>query len=113
MELYDITVADRAVTKLDIDHCVSRVMGLRGGTPEAKKHLQEFIFKHEALSPFGQISPLYIAMRILESGSRGKEAYPEELLVRRELSVNFVTYNQDYDFFMVFQHGRSVLYWST
>jgi deoxyribodipyrimidine photo-lyase len=33
----------------------------------------------------------------METGSRGSEAYLEELIVRRELAVNFVHYNQHYD----------------
>jgi deoxyribodipyrimidine photo-lyase len=48
---------------------------------------------------FGQISPLYIALKVAESDARGKEAYLEELIVRRELSYNFVYYNNNYDKF--------------
>jgi len=29
----------------------------------------------------------------METGSRGSEAYLEELIVRRELAVNFIHYN--------------------
>jgi deoxyribodipyrimidine photo-lyase len=46
---------------------------------------------------FGQISPLYIALRVIDSNSKGKEAYLEELIVRRELSHNYVFYNSKYD----------------
>jgi deoxyribodipyrimidine photo-lyase len=49
---------------------------------------------------FGQISPLYIALKIKAAGSAGTAAYLEELLVRRELSMNFVYYNANYDSFM-------------
>jgi len=48
---------------------------------------------------FGQISPLYIALKVLETSKAGKEAYLDELIIRRELSMNFVFYNQDYDSF--------------
>lgn len=48
---------------------------------------------------FGQISPVYIALQVLETGSPGTEAYLEELIVRRELAINFIYYNQDYDKF--------------
>jgi deoxyribodipyrimidine photo-lyase len=54
------------------------------------------------LSPylhFGQISPLYIALKVIDTDSRGKEAFLEELIVRRELSMNFVFYNEKYDSF--------------
>jgi deoxyribodipyrimidine photo-lyase len=46
---------------------------------------------------FGQVSPVEMALRVMETGSRGSEAYLEELIVRRELAVNFVHYNQHYD----------------
>ncbi len=48
---------------------------------------------------FGQISPLYLALKVLETSSAGKDAYLEELIVRRELSHNFVFFNDKYDTF--------------
>ena len=48
---------------------------------------------------FGQISPLYIALKVMGTKSPGQEAYLEELIVRRELSMNFVFYNEKYDSF--------------
>jgi len=51
---------------------------------------------------FGQISPLYIALPIQQATgvpARAKEAYLEELIVRRELSMNFVHFNPAYDSF--------------
>jgi deoxyribodipyrimidine photo-lyase len=51
---------------------------------------------------FGQISPLYMALRIKKADHRlnsAKAAFLEELIVRRELAVNFVYYNRDYDNF--------------
>lgn len=81
-----------------------------GGTKEAKKHLTNFIeYKmnkygeihndpaldyQSNMSPylhFGQISPLYIYKEV------NNDKYIEELLVRRELAINFIYYNQDYD----------------
>lgn len=53
------------------------------------------------LSPylhFGMISPLYIyleAMKFKKSESR--DSFLEELIVRRELSMNFCYYNDKYD----------------
>ncbi len=49
---------------------------------------------------FGQISPLEIALRVQEAdgvGAENRDAYLEELIVRRELSMNFCTYNSSYD----------------
>jgi deoxyribodipyrimidine photo-lyase len=113
---FDISDIDKALSQLDIDRSVSRVSTFRGGTSEAKKRLKQFIkYKLQNydddrndpnkdgtsnISPylhFGQISPLYIALKVLASKAKGKDAYLEELIVRRELSCNFVFYNQAYD----------------
>ena len=51
---------------------------------------------------FGQISPLYLALRVKSDGERlmdAQEAYLEELIVRRELAMNFSHYNPKYDSF--------------
>jgi deoxyribodipyrimidine photo-lyase len=48
---------------------------------------------------FGQISPLYVALKVSKTSSAGKDSYLEELIVRRELSHNFVFYNNSYDKF--------------
>ena len=49
---------------------------------------------------FGQISPVDVALSVRRS-SRGskqdRDAFLEEIIVRRELSVNFVRYNTKYD----------------
>ncbi|NYT07837.1 MAG: deoxyribodipyrimidine photolyase, partial [Methanomicrobiales archaeon] len=46
---------------------------------------------------FGQISPLDIALRITATGHPDAGVYLEELIVRRELAMNFVFYNPGYD----------------
>ncbi|TXT53962.1 MAG: Deoxyribodipyrimidine photo-lyase [Candidatus Thorarchaeota archaeon] len=46
---------------------------------------------------FGQISPLYMALRVIDAESPGGPSFLEELIVRRELSMNFVYYNEHYD----------------
>ncbi|MDH7499231.1 MAG: deoxyribodipyrimidine photolyase, partial [candidate division NC10 bacterium] len=90
--------------------------GLQGGTSQARRHLRAFLQKRiddypearndptrdslSQMSPylhFGQISPLWIALQVLRTGSPGREAFLEELIVRRELSMNFVFYNGHYD----------------
>ncbi len=45
---------------------------------------------------FGQISSLYILRKIYESGISA-ESYIEELIIRRELAMNFVYFNKEYD----------------
>ncbi|NLV26117.1 MAG: deoxyribodipyrimidine photolyase [Methanomicrobiales archaeon] len=46
---------------------------------------------------FGHISPLAIALRVMEHPGPGTNAFLEQLIVRRELSHNFVWYNARYD----------------
>jgi deoxyribodipyrimidine photo-lyase len=48
---------------------------------------------------FGQISPLVIALKVMKTQSPGKEAYLEELIIRRELAMNYTYYNPFYDSF--------------
>lgn len=104
------------INSLKIEKNVKLSNDLIGGTSEANSHLELFIKKkldryeelrnnpnldyHSKMSPylhFGQISPIFIALKILESESPGVEPYLEELIVRRELSMNYVYYNQQYD----------------
>jgi len=114
----DISDISKVVSALNIDHIVKPVTSFHGGTTEAKKRLEKFINKKlhryddlrndpnedglSNLSPylhFGQISPLYVALQLSQNSSPGTEAFLEELIVRRELSMNFVHYNQQYDSF--------------
>jgi deoxyribodipyrimidine photo-lyase len=115
-ESYDISDINKAISALNIDHTVKPVTSFHGGTSEAKKRLEEFISEKlhryddlrndpnedslSNLSPylhFGQISPLYVALQLSRNNSPGTEAFLEELIVRRELSMNFVYYNRQYD----------------
>ncbi len=115
---FDIGDTEKAVSRLDVNSSVKKVDHLHGGTKEARKHLMDFLEnkldKYVSLrndptqdvlsdmSPylhFGQISPLYIALKVSAINSFEKDAYLEELIVRRELAVNFVFYNQNYDSF--------------
>jgi deoxyribodipyrimidine photo-lyase len=59
---------------------------------DATSHLSAFLH-------FGQISPLEIAIRVIDAESPGGAAFLEELIVRRELAMNFVWYNPAYDRF--------------
>jgi deoxyribodipyrimidine photo-lyase len=115
---FGVKDVELALSKLNIDRSVEPVKTFRGGTTEAKRRLKDFIINKldvyadsrndpcldatSNMSPylhFGQISPLYIALKVMESKARGKEAYLEELIVRRELSFNLVYYNTNYDLF--------------
>ncbi len=109
---------DRTISELKVDRSVSRVTTFQGGSDEAKRRLSKFLktklskfaeLRNDPsadclsnMSPhlhFGQISPLYIALEVSKTAGLGKDAYLEELIVRRELSHNFVLYNRNYDSF--------------
>jgi len=107
------------LASLNIERSVPPVTRLRGGGLEACKLLTSFINDRlrnyreahndpagdgaSGLSPylhFGQISPLTIAQEVLKNNDvpqEEKDAFLEELIVRRELSMNFVHYNPAYD----------------
>ncbi|HKJ66658.1 MAG TPA: deoxyribodipyrimidine photolyase, partial [bacterium] len=112
----DISDIPAVRRKLDIERSVPPSDHYPGGTSRAKDLLDRFIREKldrydidrndpvkdvlSNLSPylhFGQISPLYITLKIRESESPGKDPYLEELLVRRELSMNFCYYTDNYD----------------
>ena len=115
VDTFDISNLEKALSSLNIKRTVKKA-AFKGGTEEAKAHLTTFInrklssyaeFRNDPtkeylsnMSPylhFGQISPLYIASKVLETGNPGSTPYLEELIVRRELSMNFVYYNNKYD----------------
>ena len=118
---FDIEDVDAALTRLHVDRSVPRQGFYLGGTSQATARLERFLAEkldayadnrgdpslgiESHLSPylhFGQISPLYVALRVKDApGKRqeAKDAFLEELIVRRELSINFVHYNPHYDRF--------------
>jgi deoxyribodipyrimidine photo-lyase len=115
---FNIDDIDKAASKLNIDRSVGKVESFGGGSRQAKGLLDNFLRNKldnfsrlrndpnencvSNMSPylhFGQISSLYIALKVLETASGGKDAYLEELIVRRELSHNFVFFNDSYDTF--------------
>jgi len=103
-----------------LDRSVSPVENWQGGTNRALSVLTDFV-KHglrnypkdrshpelsgtSQLSPylhFGHIGPLTIAHAVQAASApvAAKHAFLEQLIVRRELSVNFVRYNSYYDSF--------------
>jgi len=108
----------RLLAELDIDRTVPPVPGIPPGPLAARACLERFIHEKldrydrerndpnldalSGLSPylhFGQISPLDVALAVAATGSPGAAPFLEELLVRRELSFNFVHYNPAYDQF--------------
>jgi deoxyribodipyrimidine photo-lyase len=115
----DVSRPDDVLRQLRIDRSVGPIQRFRGGTVEARKHLTKFLQQGlpgyavarndpadpqcSNLSPylhFGQISPVEVALAIGE-GKQGsqqdRDIYLEELIVRRELAVNFVQFQPHYD----------------
>ena len=116
----DLSDLDAVCDGLRVDRSVGPVSGFfTGGTRRAKAMFSAFLRDRLAryaansnqpqtddvsrMSPylhFGQISPLYLSRKVSELGAESGEsedAYLEELIVRRELAVNFVHYRDDYD----------------
>lgn len=112
----DVSDWRSALDRLYIDRSVELVPGFVGGTAEARRRLREFIdhrlatyhqYRSEPvlgwsshLSPylhFGEIAPLEVALEVAAHDGEGPEAFLEELIVRRELCINFCEYNPRYD----------------
>ncbi|KXH77089.1 MAG: deoxyribodipyrimidine photolyase [Candidatus Thorarchaeota archaeon SMTZ-45] len=110
------TDVEDVLMKLRIKNQKPQKIRFQGGLTSARQLLRNFICNDlvvfetlrndpaedrlSNMSPFlhfGQISPLEIALEILNSNSPGSESYLEELIVRRELSMNFVFFNENYD----------------
>jgi deoxyribodipyrimidine photo-lyase len=102
--------------RLDLDDGPSPVQWLRPGTAAARTRLHAFLDGADAyedrrdrftdhggasvLSPylhFGQISPVRVALDVIDRAGERAEAFLEELIVRRELAVNYVARCADYD----------------
>ena len=103
---------------LTIDRTVPASAMFAGGTAEASRRFEQFLKNRldgfadnrndpggdggSDMSPylhFGQVSPVTLALDAQEQGGSGTPAFLEELIVRRELAVNFVRYNDHYDTF--------------
>jgi deoxyribodipyrimidine photo-lyase len=117
----DLSDIDNVLDGMDLDRSVGAVSHLyTGGTSEAKKMFRRFLqnsfdgYVEHRNQPqtddvshmskylhFGHISPIWLALEARRSKIRKDniESFVEELVVRRELSMNFVFYNDDYDSF--------------
>jgi deoxyribodipyrimidine photo-lyase len=116
-EVNDKNIAE-LVKKCDIDHNVKPSNVYHGGTANGKKRLKKFLkdilrdydvarnkpekdgsSRLSSYLHFGFLSSLEIALAVKESDApqTSKDAYLEEIIVRRELSYNFTRFNQKYD----------------
>ena len=118
LELSDV---DACLGKLKIDTSVPVVPLFKGGTSAGKQQLATFLDKSFASYAknrnqpqtsdvshmskylhFGQLSPIYVALKIQEAAaedSENRQSYIEELIIRRELPMNFVNFTENYDQF--------------
>ncbi|UCB59020.1 MAG: deoxyribodipyrimidine photo-lyase [Thermoplasmatales archaeon] len=104
------------ISKTKIDNIVKPITTFIGGTNQALKQLNLFLkykinnYKENRNDPnlnfisnmspylhFGQVSSLQIALLVLKNKTAGNESYLDELIIRRELSMNFVHYNSEYN----------------
>ena len=104
--------------KWTLDRSVLRVNHWRGGSKQAMQTLHTFVEQRlggypdlrnhpeqdgtSRLSPylhFGHIGPHTVALAIqsADAHDQAKQAFLEQLIVRRELAVNFVRFNPSYD----------------
>ncbi len=112
---YSIEDVDKVLKELQVSREVKKSPLYNGGTENAKKYLDFFISvnlsRYENLKNnpaeevtsnlsaylrYGQISPLQIYMLMMDEISEGKRKFLDELIIRRELSINFVHYNPNY-----------------
>jgi deoxyribodipyrimidine photo-lyase len=108
----------RLLAELPLDRSTAPVRQFKGGTAEGMRLLRRFINERlpdyetarnqpqvsgtselSAYLHFGHLSPLTIALAVQEAEARetAKAAFLEELIVRREVAINYVTRNPNYD----------------
>jgi deoxyribodipyrimidine photo-lyase len=108
----------KLVSECYIDHSVKPSMQYRGGTANGRRRLKKFVdeilpdyeksrnkpeidgsSRLSAYLHFGFLSALEVALAVEESNApdASKAAFLEELIVRRELSLNFTNRNPEYD----------------
>jgi deoxyribodipyrimidine photo-lyase len=118
--LRSLPATEDFVSGWKLDDSVATIPSWRGGSKEAHRLLREFVRNRLAdypearnhpehdgtsrLSPylhFGHLGPHTVALAVQGSDAptRAKQAFLEQVIVRRELSVNFVRFNPDYDSF--------------
>ncbi len=115
----DLSDVPALLDRLGVAREPGPVEAYRGGYGEARRRLEAFVsdklpqyaarrsdpsasFESD-MSPylhFGQIAPLEVALTARDAGGAGDENvadFLEQLLVRRELSINYVRHNERYD----------------
>ena len=115
-ESVDLTRTDNIIKRMGIKKDARYKEAYHGGRTEALGHLKDFLEQkiskyhlerndpskdcQSNISPylhFGNISPIEVSLLGLNMYGPGAEGYLEELIVRRELAINFVHHNIEYD----------------
>ena len=120
IESLNLKKINQIIDSLKLNPNIHPTNYFRGGPSEAQNHLKNFINNKlpnyannrndpnleslSNLSPylhFGQISPIQITQKVVSSANpdESKQVFLEELIVRRELAINYVFYNKNYDSF--------------
>lgn len=116
--LRSLRADERILDGFPVDRSASPVRTFTGGSREAERRLRRFVAhtlsgyadgrNHpernatSQLSPylhFGHIGPHTVALAVRDAVAeqQNRDAFLEEFIVRRELAVNFVRFNQHYD----------------
>ncbi len=118
MDFISLDNLDTVIDILKIDRSVPKATQFHGGTSHAKDLLHDFLEQNlwtydgnggatpdndcasqlSSYLHFGQVSPSYIANEVLEAGASHSHRFLEQLIVRRELAVNFVYFNKNYEY---------------
>ena len=115
----DLSDIGKVLDGMDLDRSVGPLSHLyRGGTSEAKRIFRRFLKENLAdyvghrnqpqtddvshmskYLHYGHVSPIWLALEARKASAEedNVRSFVEELVVRRELSMNFVFYNPDYD----------------
>ena len=115
----DVTDPAKALSKMKLDRTVHPVQRLAGGEVEAHRRIDAFLDhdlqayterrnepaeQHSSLMSsylhFGHVSPVELALKVRahrQATAVDRATYLEEMVVRRELSMNFCEFTDDYD----------------
>jgi deoxyribodipyrimidine photo-lyase len=118
--LHCLPIHEDITRRWTLDRSVAPVDSFRGGTREALRRLENFVDKKlqcydrqrnhpevdgtsdlSAYLHFGHIGPLTVALAVRKADvpRREKEAFLDQLITWRELSINLVRFNPNYDNF--------------
>lgn len=116
--LRSLTALVRLLDEIKVDRSVGAVGGVHGGSGEAMRRLRRFIrdglrdyaesrnhpeldgtSRLSAYLHFGHLGPHTVALAVRDADAPRavRDAFLEQLIVRRELAINFVRYNPNYD----------------